>query len=105
MHSEPKWVHMLRNPDADALKFWNCYYPTYLIGHLSPDWVHMLRNRININPKNQQIEWIKFFSSLFSSQNGCISAGMTDFIAALADLILPELMGGYAPEYVDYAGV
>ena len=25
---------------------------------------------------------------------------MTDFIAALADLILPELMGGYAPEYV-----
>ena len=26
---------------------------------------------------------------------------MTDFIAALADLILPELMGGYAPEYVD----
>ena len=26
---------------------------------------------------------------------------MTDFIAALADLILPELMGGYAPEYVE----
>lgn len=26
---------------------------------------------------------------------------MTDFIAALADLILPELVGGYAPEYVD----
>lgn len=25
---------------------------------------------------------------------------MTDFIAALADLILPELVGGYAPEYV-----
>ena len=42
---------------------------------------------------------ILFF--LFSSQNGCISAGMTDFIAALADLILPELMGGYAPEYVN----
>ncbi|MEZ7914057.1 hypothetical protein, partial [Macellibacteroides fermentans] len=36
----------------------------------------------------------------FSSQNGCISAGMTDFIAAQADLILPELVGGYAPEYV-----
>ena len=46
------------------------------------------------------LEWIKFFSFLFSSQNGCISAGMTDFIAALADLILPELVGGYAPEYV-----
>jgi hypothetical protein len=26
---------------------------------------------------------------------------MTDFIAAQADLILPELVGGYAPEYVD----
>ena len=25
---------------------------------------------------------------------------MTDFIAAQADLILPELVGGYAPEYV-----
>ena len=28
---------------------------------------------------------------------------MTDFIAAQADLILPELMGGYAPEYVGSA--
>ena len=26
---------------------------------------------------------------------------MTDFIAAQADLILPELVGGYAPEYVN----
>ena len=25
---------------------------------------------------------------------------MTDFIASQADLILPELVGGYAPEYV-----
>ena len=53
MHSEPKWVHMLRNPDADALKFWNCYYPTYLIGHLSPDWVHMLRNPV-LNQRAEQ---------------------------------------------------
>ena len=44
---------MLRNPDADALKFWNCYYPTYFIGHLYPDWVHMLRNGINIDLENQ----------------------------------------------------
>ena len=27
---------------------------------------------------------------------------MTDFIAAQADLILPELVGGYAPEYVHF---
>ena len=46
---------------------------------------------------------ILFF--LFSSQNGCISAGMTDFIAAQADLILPELVGGYAPEYVPFLSI
>ena len=63
----------------------------------------MLRNLINIDSENQQIEYLKFFSSLFSSQNGCISAGMTDFIAAQANLILQELVGGYAPEYIRVA--
>lgn len=40
-----------------------------------------------------KILFLPFFF-LFSSQNGCISAGMTDFIAAQADLILPELVVG-----------